>query len=105
MVATVRLVALQWQHAVVPVGGGQPTGTTARCHCNVTKRTVATIYNSREKFERYWFLVSKKHLKPYIRQYKCYHIAQNFTITEGDKKRLTCTIHKHLSTNKYLVVL
>jgi len=38
----------------------------------VTKFT--TIYNSREKFELYWFLVSRKHLKPSIRQYKCYHI-------------------------------
>ena len=39
------------------------------------------IYNPRENFQRYWFLVSKKDLKPYIRQYKCYHIlsvAQQF---------------------------
>jgi len=30
---------------------------------------------------KYWFLVGKKHLKSYIRQYKCYHIlsvAQQF---------------------------
>ena len=26
MVATVRLVALQWQRAIVPVGGGRPSG-------------------------------------------------------------------------------
>ena len=57
-----------------PKGRPPPTGTTARCPCNATKWTVTTIYNLREKFQRYCFLVSKKHLKPYIHQYKCYHI-------------------------------
>jgi len=32
-------------------------------------------------------------------------LLNNFIVTDGDKKRLACTIHKHLLTNKYLVVL
>jgi len=31
-----------------------PTGAIARGHCNETKRTVTTKYNSRGKLECYW---------------------------------------------------
>jgi hypothetical protein len=41
---------------------------------------------------------------PYICQYKCYHIINTglqFIVTEGDKKRLACPVHKNISINRY----
>ena len=32
-------------------------------------------------------------------------LLNNFIVTDSDKKRLACTTHKHLVTNKYLVFL
>ena len=84
-------------------------GTRARGHCNVTKRTVTTEYNSRGNLERYWFLVSKKHLK--IRTFVNINVTTylalvyNFIVTKGDKKRLACTVHKNFSINRYVIGL
>jgi len=36
---------LQRATEISPEGHPPPTGTIARCHCNATKQTVATIYN------------------------------------------------------------
>jgi len=60
------------------------------CIVFATKRRVTTRYNSRRNLERYWFLVSKKHLK--IRTFvninvtTYFALVYNFIVTEGDKK-------------------
>jgi len=60
-----------------------------------------------EKFERYCFLVRSTKNLTFVNINVTIHLAlhNNFVFTDGDKKRLACIIHKHLLTNKYLVVL
>ena len=60
-----------------------------------------------EKFERYCFLVRSTKNLTFVNINVTIYLAlhNNFVFTDGDKKRLACIIHKHLLTNKYLVVL
>jgi len=60
-----------------------------------------------EKFELYCFLVKSTKNLTFVNINVTIYLAlhNNFVFTDGDKKRLACTVHKHLLTNKYLVVL